>query len=149
MAVVSLSLDRSASSIPETEVSVQRLEALLNGALFEVELDNDGDIYVRDGLEFPVWIRVLAEDKMLKVFTYATSENGKTEPTLEVVNLMNRTIKLPQFYLDGKFVSGAFWITFDAGLAIRPFVKQLRRFAGAFLAGMRLLEKGESQLQRD
>ena len=108
MAVVSLSLDRSASSIPETEVSVQRLEALLNGALFEVELDDDGDIYVRDGLEFPVWIRVLAEDKMLKVFTYATSENGKTEPTLEVANLMNRTIKLPQFHLDGKFVSGAF-----------------------------------------
>ena len=143
MAVVSLSL--SATTLTETEVSVERLVALLNGALFEAELDEDGDLYVRDGLEFPIWIRVAHEDKLLQLFTYAASENAKPEPTLELVNLMNRTIKLPQFHLDGKFVYGAFWITYDAGLAIRPFVKLLRRFSGAFVAGIRLLEAGESQ----
>lgn len=130
--------NNSAMVLAQDEVTAARIAALLNTALFDAEIDEDGDIYVNDGLEFPVWISVLHSDRLLQLFTYFTADDDAPIPTLEAVNDMNKNVKLPQFFLSGDKVCASFWIAYDGGLPSKQFVRSLRRFASAFLAGLRL-----------
>ena len=43
-----------ATIIPEEEVSIETLHTLLDRVFFRAKLDEDGDLYVADGLEFPI-----------------------------------------------------------------------------------------------
>lgn len=140
--VIHLDSNNPSSIISEADVTVNRLLAILSNALFDVELDDDNDIYVKDGLEFPVWIRLSPNDRLLQMFTYASTDDDKKVLSFADINQMNSSIVLPQFSLQGKNVYGNFWLSYETGLPIKQFVKLLRRFSGAFVAGMRLRDTG-------
>lgn len=139
--IIPFDASNPATFLAQGEITPSRLIALLNTALFEATVDSDGDVYVSDGLEFPVWVKVLTDERMLQIFTHASAEDGQDAPTFAIVNEMNSRIVLPQFCLLDDKVFGTYWVTYDGGLPIKPFVRVLRRFSGAFVAGMRFTEK--------
>jgi hypothetical protein len=51
---------------------------------------------------------------------------------------MNTSIIGVQFHWHEKAVWGQFWLSYDGGLNVRQFIKLLRRFGGAFRAGIML-----------
>ena len=45
-----------ATIIPEQDVSIGTLHALLDRAFFRSEVDEDGELYVTGGIDFAIWI---------------------------------------------------------------------------------------------
>ena len=43
----------------EDEVTIPRLSSVLDAAFIDHQIDDDGHIYVTDGIEFPLWIELL------------------------------------------------------------------------------------------
>jgi hypothetical protein len=60
----------SPSIIAEEEVTIPRLSSVLDAAFIDHEIDDDGHIYVTDGVEFPMWIGLLGNRELLSFFTY-------------------------------------------------------------------------------
>jgi hypothetical protein len=48
----------SPSIIAEDEVTIPRLSSVLDAAFIDHEIDDDGHIYVSDGVGFPLWIEL-------------------------------------------------------------------------------------------
>jgi len=126
----------SPNIIPEEEVTIERLSSVLEAAFIEYEVDDDGQIYVSDGIEFPLWIDVLGKRELLCFFTYWSVERQPEANWLARVNELNSTIMLPQFSYCRNSIGGAYWMPYSGGLSVRQFIKMLRSFSGAFLAGI-------------
>ena len=43
-------------TIAEDEVTIPRLSSVLDAGFIDHQIDDDGHIYVTDGIEFPLWI---------------------------------------------------------------------------------------------
>lgn len=141
--VTFLSPTPASSAIPEDEVSSNRLASILTSAVIENEIDHEGDIYASDGLEFPMWISIDVERKLLCFFTYLIVEDADTGPKLcpDAVNNLNATLAVVQFTAKNGRLWGHYWMTFDTALNPRQFVKMIRRFVGAFRVGIEQLRK--------
>lgn len=123
------------ATITEGEVTIARLSDLLDTVFIDHDIDDEGDIYITDGVDFPVWVQIDGARKYLVLFTYCRVD----EPTanwLARVNEMNSKVMLSQFYYCKNAILGSHWITYDGSLNVRQFVKLLRRFSGAFRAGI-------------
>jgi len=132
-----LAPDIPAAVIVEDEVTLSRLASFLEAAVIEFKVDEDGDLYANEGLAFPTWIQVLEDKRLILFFTYMQLDDAR-EDELAWVNEMNGKIIAAQFHWDGRAVWGQYTMTYDGGLNVRQFIKMLRRFGGAFKAGLAL-----------
>ena len=123
-------------TIPEEDVTIARLSSVLDAAFIDHEIDEDGHIYVTDGIEFPLWIELLQNRKLVNLFTNWSVDDERDANWFARVNDMNSKIMLPQFSYCKGSVWGGYWMTFEGGLNVRQFVKMLRFFSGAFAAGL-------------
>ena len=55
--------------IPEDQVTLQRLSDILDSSYCEHVIEEEGDIYVTEGVEIPLWLRIRAESKLIVMFT--------------------------------------------------------------------------------
>ena len=62
--------------LPEEEVTISRLSAILESAFIDHEIDETGDLFVTDGLEYPLRVAIDAAGKFLHLFTYSEIERG-------------------------------------------------------------------------
>jgi hypothetical protein len=139
MGNVSPILPLATNVVPEDQITISRVSALLDAAYIDHCLDGEGGIDVTD-VAFPVWVTVDPQSKLLMVVTYFEPEIEATFDWLEKVNGLNAKIVLPQFcYRQGR-LWGSYWLTYDGGLNVRHFVKMLRRFAEAFRLGVEDLQ---------
>jgi len=143
--VISLLANHSADALPEEDISSERLSRLLQTAFLDPEFDEDGDIYVTEGLDIPAWIHVDHDKKRIVFVTYLKVEPGDAN-WLERVNEMNATIAVPQFSYRRDAVWGTYWVSYDGGLNVRQFIKMLRTFAGAFVAGFHIFDRENSMV---
>ena len=86
-----------AAIIPEHEVTIASLLAVLEAAYFDHELDEDGGIYVRDGIDFPLWVHLSLEQKQLKLVTFFPVDDQRDVDWIARVNELNCRIEVPQF----------------------------------------------------
>ena len=142
--ITRLTPNMPAATISEEEVSIPRLASILEAAVIDYVIDKDGDLYASDGLEFPAWIEVTKEHKLITFMTYIRPDVVEGRDWLKRVNDMNRTIVGVQFHWGEEgVVGGSNWMSYDGGLNVRQFVKMLRRFAGGFRGGFKLEDDGE------
>lgn len=139
-----LSPSPPSSTIEEAEVTISRLCSVLNGAVIDNHIDSEGDIYVTDGLDCPLWIEVDPDHKLIGFYTFVAFDDewtggDKFGRLLLAVNELNANTIVTQFSARGERVWGHYWMTFDTRLDPRHFVKMLRHFAGAFRSGVHTL----------
>ena len=77
------------SIIAEDEVTIPRLSSVLDAAFIDHEIDEDSDIYVTDGVDFPLWIDLLSDRKLVNLFTYLPLDDQREANWLTRVNDMN------------------------------------------------------------
>ncbi len=95
---------------------------------FEIEIDEDGDLYAHDGLEFPVWIEALPDSNLIAFMNYQWPEKTVGVDWLARVNTMNKKMVAVQFHWSDQVVWGKYWMSYDGGLNARQFIKMVRRF---------------------
>ena len=127
----------------EENASFDTLRSLFDTAAIECEMDGDGDLYVHDGIDFPFWIRIDADQKMLVFITYLTPKPGQSFAEVAAwANRANANVVLAQFYASeaedgGGRLSGTYFLPYAYGIDGRLIVRMARRFAKAFVAGSR------------
>ena len=117
--------------LPEDEVTPSRLSAVLEAAYIDQQMDDEGDIYVTDGVDFPLWVHLIPDEKLIKLFTYYPVDEQPEVDWVARVNEINSRVELPQFCYAQDAVWATYWMTFAGGLNIRQFVRMLRRFSSA------------------
>ena len=129
--------------IPEEEVSIETLDGLFRRAFFNARVDEDGDLYVTDGLELPIWIRVEADRKLLRFFTFI--ERDQDRPfTAELTNRLNASVVLPAFHVSAEEpdrLSANHFLSYEDGIIDSHVVRLARRFVEAFIYGARKLDE--------
>jgi hypothetical protein len=131
---------RAHGFLDEGEVTLERLESILTSALFGVEFDEDGHLYVKEGVDFPTFVALDITRKFVIFNTYVINSDSE-ETTLPLVNKMNLEIFLAQFAASNGKILGSYVLDYSGGLRIKTFVNLLRRFSGAFVAGLELDER--------
>jgi hypothetical protein len=120
-----------AQVIQEVEVTVERLRSILETAVIDVELDDESDLYLTGGIDFPMWVCVDPDRKTLELFAFIR-EVATDIPTVALrLNELNATFLLGQFHLIDDAIFSRHVVSFDGGLLPRQFVKTVRRFSGS------------------
>lgn len=130
------------SIIAEEEVNISRLASILDSAVIEQSIDSDGDLYASDGLDFPAWVSINQNEKLIVFTTYFSHDYG-LQGVINRANNANRKAPLVQFYWVSNRLWGNYWLTYDGGVDVKHFVKMLRRFSRAFRAGIAAFEACE------
>jgi hypothetical protein len=130
------------SVIPEAEVTISSLSGILEAAFIDHEIDESEDLFVTDGLEYPLWLTIDAPLKFLYFYTYSEIDEEPEADWLSRVNRMNESLIMTRFYRTDDAIWGDYSMSFEGGLNARQFVKILRRFSAGFVAGLRLHEEG-------
>ena len=131
--------------IGEDEVSIARLQSILETAVFDVKRDRDGDLYVTDGLEFPSWVRLPEDEKLIIFVTYQKFDDPDEEDWSARMNEVNHKTPLVQFHWCGNAIFGHYAMSYEGGLNGRQFIKMLRRFSSTFAQGALLACDNESE----
>ena len=62
--------------INEDDVSTEALLQLFRRAFLKAKIDDDGDIYIAHGLDFPIWITVDTDQRLIRFFTFMHRAEG-------------------------------------------------------------------------
>lgn len=127
--------------IAEDDVCIDRLASLLTTAVIDCEQDADGDLYAHEGLEFPAWISLREDKKLITFLTQISPDLAQRKTIVGEVNSLNRSMMIVQFCWHEDRLWGQYWMTYDGGLDGRHFIKMLRRFSAAFVAGSGLRDE--------
>jgi hypothetical protein len=120
-----------AQVIQEAEVTIERLRSILETAVIDLELDEDGDLYLTSGVEFPMWVLLDQDRKTLELFTFIGKVAADAATVALRLNEMNSNFALGQFYYLDDAIYSMHCVSFDGGLLPRQFVKTVRRFSGS------------------
>jgi hypothetical protein len=96
-------LDLTSTSIvtPDDQISIAWLQSLFERAFFTTAVDTDGDLYIKEGLEFPIWVRLIEEEKLIRFFTYLQHDPEQHGVITErSANHLNATVLLATFYVN-------------------------------------------------
>ena len=128
--------------LAEKDVTIARLREALELAVFSTELDDEGDIYVKDGADFPFWIFIDDSSKMIRLFTYWS------QPTTSVdeVNNANAMFKAVQFCLHDNRVIANYYMSYHAGLDTRQLIVMIRHFGSICRKALDKLKSHEREL---
>jgi hypothetical protein len=86
------------------------LQAALENAVIDCELDEDQDaLYLTDGVEYRIWVRLRADLKLLHFCTYVTGDDDRILIPLDRVNYLNENFVLARFHGDGCRLYGDYW----------------------------------------
>jgi hypothetical protein len=131
--VVSLfSEGRQNSRLSQHDVTNERLGLVLESAVIDYDVDDDGDIYIKDGVQFPFWIWADTKTLHVRFYTFWESDGA----SIELTNGFNKRFRVVQFYLEGRVIKACYDMTFRYGLDCRQLVVMLRQFGEVCHAAM-------------
>ena len=118
----------------EIETTKSAIAQCLDGAFCEYILDDDGDFYIKNGIAFPVWARVL-DNGFVKVFTFTQFSKEKDFDEGLANGLANEIAKtyLPNaiFHADQQLWSTYFLPVMD-GFSAKNFINVIRTCSDSF-----------------
>lgn len=117
--------------VDEGQITLDRLKQILDAAFIDSEIDSEGELFINDGLDFPVWIGLEPDRKSLNIYTCVGIRRSDAD-AVPVVNLLNQRLILAQFHVKDRALWANYWMSIDTGLLSRQFVLNLRRFATIF-----------------
>lgn len=135
----------SAILIGEDELSTERLSKVLEAGFMEHSVDDDGDIYVKDGIEFPMWVSLRNGGSIIRIFTYVKfkDEDFDYAQALELVERMNRDFYPNQIYLIEDCLYSAYSIFPIDGITEKAFIALVRRCSSSFASAVRTCDEND------
>jgi hypothetical protein len=129
--------------INEDDVSTEALLQLFRRAFLKAKIDDDGDVYITDGLDFPIWVAVDNNQRLSRFFTFMQRKEARPFTAAEA-NHANAPVVLPTFHVrcDHKDrLSSHYVMTFADGVIDTHVITAARRFAGASAYGAQKLDE--------
>ncbi len=126
-------------SFNQENASLEMIKSILDGAAIEGKIDDDGDLYVTEGVDFPFWVILVPDLNFIMFKTHwSVKADATDEDVLSLINHANSKIVLPQFFMvpgeDVRVIQGIYYLPYEYGIDSRLIIKIARRFPGAFVA---------------
>jgi hypothetical protein len=119
--------------LAESDVEINTLKAAFEAAVIECEVDDDGDLYLSDGIEFPVWLSIGRNSRLIHFHTFFPDVT--TDP--DRVNALNYKYRTAQFaYANDRLVAN-YRMTYRFGADTRQIIWMARDFASICAAAMK------------
>ena len=120
------------------DYSPESLVATLSNAFLEAEISDENEVYIKDGLDFPMWLAVLEDGGLLRISTYIAFKDETDElAALRLANRINSKYAPNALSVD----EGRLWCYYfellNGSIEAKKLVNILRRCASAFIAGVR------------
>ena len=128
----------------EQEVTTHALLSLFRRAFLTAHVDDDGDIYITEGLDFPIWVSVDAEQRLIRYFTFMRRDAAQPPFTTAAANHVNATVVMPTFYVRADHrdrLCSHYVVPFVDGVIDTHVITAARRFAGASAYGAQKLHE--------
>lgn len=135
--------------IAEEAMSNDKLVEVLNNAGCETSIDNDGDVYVKSGIDFPIWVSVDNDIKYIKLLTWFAPEGIDDDDMLSCANFLNSTYKIAQFATVDDKMYATYFFPFEGGLQPGSIMKVVRRFSSIIHAAGTALPESFQENQSD
>src|SRR5829696_7778419 len=119
--------------LDQDEVTTDALLALFRRAFLTAHVDEDGDIYITDGLDFPIWVSVDTDQRLIRFFTFMRRDEDRPF-TAAAANHVNATVVMPTFCVRRDYkdrLCSHYVMTFAEGVIDSHLITAARRFAGA------------------
>ncbi|MEZ5563536.1 MAG: YbjN domain-containing protein [Gammaproteobacteria bacterium] len=126
-------------SFNHENASPEMIKDIFDGAAIDSEFDDDGDLYVTGGVDFPFWATLVPDHNLVQFKTHVrVKKEASDEDVLSLVNRANSRIMLPQFFMvsdeEGRVIQGVYYLAYEYGIDSRLVIKIARRFPSAFKA---------------
>ena len=128
----------------EHEVTTDALLALFRRAFLTAHVDDDGDIYITEGLDFPIWVSLDTEQRLIRFFTFMRRDDAQRPFTIADANHVNATVVLPTFYVRADHkdrLCSHYVLPYVDRLIDTHVITAARRFAGASAYGAQKLDE--------
>jgi T3SS (YopN, CesT) and YbjN peptide-binding chaperone 1 len=119
----------------ESEVSIKRLKEVLDAAMIDNEIDDDGDLAINDE-PAAIWVSLVESTKFILLHTFVATEHVGREEGIARANALNQKLILNRFSFGNERLAADFWIFYGDGINARQFVKNVRRFSAVFREAM-------------
>ncbi len=138
-----MELTSTSITTPDDQISIAWLQRLFERAFFTTAVDAEGDIYIKEGLKFPIWVRLIEDEKLIRFFTYMQRDPEQHGVITErSANHLNATVLLATFFVSqsepGRLYTD-YVLPYAHGVAPGQVIAAARRFAGASLYGAQKL----------
>lgn len=115
---------RGRTYLLEQEVRTETLVAALQAAVIDTKIDGNGDIYITDGLDVPMWIIIDHKSHLICMHLCWSSKC-----LLEDINELNATYRIVKFTASADNILANYHMTFRYGFDTRHFIAMSRHFA--------------------
>lgn len=122
------------------KITIDTIKGFLDDAVMEYDIDDDGDIYVKSDLDINMWVSLVKNETILKIFTFLRCRDGEEVDAHSVLELVNR---INHGYLPNtvSFSNGKIWsfcyVTLEDGISKKKFISLLRRCSSSFAGAVR------------
>lgn len=118
------------------------IEFLENAAIGN-EVDEDDDLYLTDGIDFPIWINCNHEEEFLFMYSMIPMNNIPFEQAIAFANDCNTNLVMPAFYImkdeDGDLsLRASYYLFYNGAPTPRSVIYAVKRFSGAVKASAEL-----------
>ena len=119
-------------------LTMETLNKVLKEAHFTLETDSDGDLYISEGLEFPVWLNIDEDHNVLKVLTVASLiEDADEFLSLQLANRINTNFFPNTVSVQNGKLYSFYYVFLEDKIAEQNLIKILRHCSSAFVNAVR------------
>lgn len=134
-----LSQPKLPNIIDECSVNRGCISRILTSTSMNFEVDEDDVFYVMENLEFPTWLSIDRDRKLIVLQTYIDAEVDNESALLDAINGLNSQYIIVQFHLRDQRLFGFQWLPFEGGLNPVHLLGMLRLFSSVFAEAARAI----------
>ncbi len=135
--------------IEPADVNNENITELLSSAGMVAQLEDDANIYIKEGIAFPSWVSIDEEKKCIRIHTWVMcKDDAPLEQLDEFVSFLNSKYFLTQFsgtkYEDGRaYINGHYYLFYNFGIIPGQLTHTIRKFSDIFIGAIRDEDKDD------
>lgn len=118
-------------------MNIDQLVEYFSNAAMDPSIDEDGHIYISEGLDFPLWVILDADNRRIILQTYAAMREIDAVDAHEFVNTASSSILMPNFYVISEnqtthYLYANYTLYYDDVVSSKSLIGAVRKFSEAY-----------------
>ena len=134
-----------------SDIDIERIAQSFEAAAISFKTDEeDSELYLTDGIDFPFWLKIDEKKKRIKFYTYLKAKDGTSPENLkEFAHELNDQYVTVRFTIsvdeeDGRvYLFGDYFLYTGFGIIVPQLIHTAKKFAKIFIDAVREEDQGD------